>query len=126
MTYQARRPAQLETLDVRGLQFQLYRWPAQDAAGDAAGRVVLVHGWGDTGETYQFVADELAPNRTLVAYDARGFGRTQWPSDGYWFPEYLADLGFLLPGEAEKAPFSGSGNDIGYAAVKEQGAEEKR
>ena len=45
---------------------------------------------------------------------------------GDFLTSLLADLGFLLPGEAEKAPFSGSGNDIGYAAVKEQGAEEKR
>jgi pimeloyl-ACP methyl ester carboxylesterase len=126
MTYQVRRPAQLETLDVRGLQFQLYRWPAQNAAGDAAGPVVLVHGWGDTGETYQFVADELAPHRTLVAYDARGFGRTQWPGDGYWFPEYLADLEAILDHLSPGQPVDLVGHSMGgnvamlYAGARSQ------
>ena len=45
---------------------------------------------------------------------------------GDFLTSLLADLGFLLPGEAEIAPVSGSGNNMGYAAVKDQGAQEKR
>ncbi len=72
MSYRPRRAPQSETLALRGLQFQLYRWPGADPR-----PVVLVHGWGDTSETWQFVIDQLSPARTWVAMDMRGFGRTQ-------------------------------------------------
>ena len=58
MSYQARRAPQTETLALRGLKFQLYRWPGEDPR-----PVVLVHGWGDTSETWQFVVDQLPPQR---------------------------------------------------------------
>jgi pimeloyl-ACP methyl ester carboxylesterase len=57
---------------------------------------MLVHGWGDTAETWQFVVDHLAQRRSCVAMDMRGFGRTQRPQDGYWFADYLADLEAVL------------------------------
>ncbi len=91
MSYLARRPPELETLHSRGLKFQLYRWPGQDPD-----PIVLLHGWGDSGETWQFVVDELPQRRTLIAFDARGFGRSQWPDDGYWFADYIADLEAIL------------------------------
>jgi pimeloyl-ACP methyl ester carboxylesterase len=125
MTYQVRRPAHLETLEVRGLQFQLYRWPAT-AAGSDAKPIVLVHGWGDTGETWQFLADELAASRSLVAYDARGFGRTQWCQEGYWFPDYLADLDAILDHLSPDEPMDLVGHSMGgnvsmlYAGVRAQ------
>src|SRR5262249_42699930 len=46
---------------------------------------------------------------------------------GYFFPAFLAVLGFLLPGVAEKAPFSGSRNNIRSAAdVKKRGQGERQ
>ena len=81
MSYQARRAPQTETLALRGLKFQLYRWPGEDPR-----PVVLVHGWGDTSETWQFVVDQLPPARTWVAMDMRGFGRTQRPTTAIGFP----------------------------------------
>src|SRR5262245_62704683 len=108
MSYQARRAPQTQTLVLRGLTFQLYRWPGADPQ-----PIVLVHGWGDTSETWQFVVDQLSPARTVVAMDMRGFGRTQRPDDGYWFPDYLADLDELgdqlVPGE----PFDLIGHSMG-------------
>lgn len=129
MTYQVRRPPHLETLQIRGLKFQLYRWAAaQNAAsqGEAHAPIVLIHGWGDTGETFQFLVDELSARRTLIAYDARGFGRTQWPQDGYWFADYLADLDFLLDELSPHAPVDLVGHSMGgnvamlYAGVRSQ------
>ena len=119
MTYSARRVAQLETCRVRGLDFQLYRW-----AGDDPDPIVLLHGWGDSGETWQFVVDELSQRRTLIAFDARGFGRTQWPDDGYWFPDYLADLEAILGVIAPGRPVDLVGHSMGgnvamiYAGVR--------
>jgi len=57
---------------------------------------VLLHGFLDTGATWQFLADYLPSSWTLVAPDWRGFGDTEWAPGGYWFPDYFADLDALL------------------------------
>jgi pimeloyl-ACP methyl ester carboxylesterase len=119
MPYAARRPPELATLEIRGLRFQLYRWPGENPR-----PIVFAHGWGDTGETFQFLADHLAPRHTIVAYDARGFGRTEWPQDGYWFPDYLADLDAILDVVSPDAPVDLLGHSMGgnvamlYAGVR--------
>lgn len=121
MPYVAQRAPQPETRTVRGLQFQLYRWPGSDPQ-----PAILVHGWGDTGETWQFVVDHLTRQRTLLAFDARGFGRTQWPEDGYWFPDYLADLEVIIDHESPHAPVDLIGHSMGgnvammYAGIRPQ------
>jgi pimeloyl-ACP methyl ester carboxylesterase len=78
---------------------------------------VLVHGWGDTSETWQFVVDQLPASRSLVAMDMRGFGRTQRPDDGYWFPDYLADLDALLDHLSPDAPLDLVGHSMGGNVV---------
>ena len=110
--YQARRPAHRESLEIRGLTFNLYRWPGADSR-----PVVFVHGWGDTGETWQFVVDHLAGRRTCVALDMRGFGQTQRPQDGYWFPDYLADLEGVLDRIAGDEPVDLIGHSMGGNVV---------
>lgn len=119
MSYVIRRQPELTTLEIRGLKFQLYRWP-----GESSQPIVFAHGWGDTGETFQFLVDELATRHTIVAFDARGFGRTDWPQDGYWFPDYLADLDAILDLVSPSAPVDLLGHSMGgnvtmlYAGVR--------
>ena len=64
---------------------------------------MLLHGFMDCGATFQFVVDALTDGRAVVAPDWRGFGRSAWTPDGYWFPDYFADLEAWLdewcPGE---------------------------
>lgn len=121
MIYGARRSAQRETLVVRGLEFQLYRWAGSDPR-----PIFLLHGWGDTGETWQFLVDQLSPARTCIAMDMRGFGRTQHPEDGYWFPDYLGDLDALIDRLSPDAPVDLVGHSMGgnvvmlYAGVRPQ------
>jgi pimeloyl-ACP methyl ester carboxylesterase len=121
MPYRLRRAPTLATLEIRGLQFQLYRW-----SGTNPQPLVFAHGWGDTGETFQFVVDHLSDRHTIVAFDARGFGRTQWPQDGYWFPDYLADLDALLDSISPNEPVDLLGHSMGgnvammYAGVRSQ------
>jgi pimeloyl-ACP methyl ester carboxylesterase len=85
-----------------------------------------VHGWGDSGATFQFLADQLPTERTLLAFDARGFGRTEWPQDGYWFPDYLADLDAILDQLSPHQPVDLLGHSMGgnvamlYAGVRPQ------
>jgi len=121
MNYTPRRPAQNETLDLRYLKFHAHRWPGSNPE-----PIVLLHGWGDTGETFQFVVDAMPDSCTLFAIDHRGFGRTEWPQDGYWFPDYLADLDAWLDLISPDAPVTLVGHSMGgnlathYAGVQPQ------
>lgn len=108
MPYRAVRPAFGQTRRIRQLEFQFYRWPGNDPR-----PVLLLHGWGDTGETFQFVVDHLPADRTLLAFDARGFGRTQWPADGYWFADYLADLDAIVDSLSPDQPIDLVGHSMG-------------
>lgn len=122
MSYRALRPLQHDSLTARGLTFHLYRWPGENPE-----PLVLLHGWGDSGETYQFLVDGLSADRTCIAIDMRGFGRTQRPDDGYWFPDYLADLDALLDQLAPDAPVDLVGHSMGgNVAMLYAGARPKR
>lgn len=89
--YRPSRAPRHETRLVRGLKHRLTWWgePTDNP-------IVLLHGFMDTGVTWQFLVDCLPPEWTCVAPDWRGFGDTQWAPEGYWFPDYLADLEALL------------------------------
>lgn len=119
--YQPRRPAQREIHRVRDLDFNVYRWPGADTE-----PLVLVHGWGDTAETWQFVVDQISERRTCLALDMRGFGRTERPQDGYWFADYLADLEAILDLVAPDRAVNLVGHSMGgnvvslYAGIRPQ------
>lgn len=76
---------------VRGLRYHVRRW------GDpAAPMVFLLHGWLDTSATWARVAAGLCSGRQVLSPDWRGFGLSEWPQDGYWFPDYVGDLEAVL------------------------------
>lgn len=118
MSYPRQRPPQPRRIQLRGLGFQFYHWDGEEPA------ILLLHGWGDTGETYQFLADHLPGRRALVAYDARGFGGTEWPREGYWFADYLADLDAVIDLLSPAEPIDLVGHSMGgnvamlYAGVR--------
>jgi pimeloyl-ACP methyl ester carboxylesterase len=107
---------------VRGLDVHLTRWGPDPSESDLP--VFLLHGWQDTGDTFQFMVDEFKRDWPLVALDWRGFGRSEWPQDGYWFADYLADLDALLDGLSRGAPARIVGHSMGgniaslYAGVR--------
>jgi pimeloyl-ACP methyl ester carboxylesterase len=116
----ARRPEFLSR-ELRGLRHHFTRWPGLQAE---LPPIVLLHGFMDCGATFQFVADEMSPARTLFAPDWRGFGRTDWSPQGYWFPDYLADLDAMLEWIAPGTPVDLVGHSMGgniamiYAGVR--------
>ena len=89
--YVPRRAPESFELRLRGLRHHVTRWPGTDRE-----PLFLLHGWADTGDTFQFLVDAMPLQRTLIAPDLRGFGRSEWPAEGYWFPDYFADLEALL------------------------------
>ena len=86
----------------------------------------LLHGWQDTGDTFQFMIDRFEHDWPLVALDWRGFGRSEWPREGYWFPDYLADLDASLERLCPDAPARIVGHSMGgnvasmYAGLRPQ------
>ena len=106
--YVPRREPARDDLILRGLRHHLTIWRGADPE-----PVFLLHGWMDTGDTFQFLADAMSDRWTLVAPDLRGFGRSEWPADGYWFPDYLADLDALLDRLAPGAPVTLVGHSMG-------------
>ncbi|WP_394789331.1 alpha/beta fold hydrolase [Rhodoferax sp.] len=100
--YQAQRLSRSEFTTIRTIPYHVRHW-GQPVPGQAP--LVLVHGWMDVAASYQFMVDALAQNRHIIAPDWRGFGLTgSGGADSFWFPDYVADLDFLLdhyaPGQA--------------------------
>src|SRR5678815_172926 len=95
-------------LDVRGLRYHVRHWASRGAP-----KVVLLHGWMDVSASFQFLVDELRGDWDVYAPDWRGYGLTDWgKSDCYWFPDYIADLDFLLQ-QIEPEPVILVGHSLG-------------
>ncbi len=109
--YQPVKQVKTVKKDIRGLQYAIHTWGDPDAM-----PVFLLHGLLDSGMSFQFVADAMADDWYVIAPDWRGFGETEWSKQGYWFPEYLADLDFLLdcysPGNTVKLVGHSMGGNI--------------
>jgi pimeloyl-ACP methyl ester carboxylesterase len=92
--YQVKRISRSEFVSVRHLSYHVRVW-GEPRSGQAP--LVIVHGWMDVAASYQFVLDAFTQDRYVIAPDWRGFGDTDpGKVDHYWFPDYLADLDFLL------------------------------
>lgn len=81
----------MRELAVRGARYSVSQWGDPDAP-----PVFYLHGWGDTGSTFQFVVDAFDSDWFVVAPDWRGFGGSSIDCTSYWFPDYLADLHEIL------------------------------
>lgn len=85
---------------------------------------MLLHGWMDAGAGFQFLVDALPTDWEVVAPDWRGFGKSEWASGTYYFPEYLADLDALLAHLSPAAPVWLVGHSMGgnvaslYAGIR--------
>ena len=93
---------------VRGLRYHVRTW------GDARHPpLFLLHGWMDVSASFQFLVDALRRDWHVVAPDWRGFGLTEWARDGYWFPDYYADLDALFALYQPDAPINLVGHSMG-------------
>jgi pimeloyl-ACP methyl ester carboxylesterase len=117
--YSPLRPPSEVYLTARGLRHRILRW------GPASTRpIVLLHGFLDTSDSWQFLVDRLPSGWAFAAPDWRGFGRTEWPHDGYWFADYFADLEALLdaltPGARARVVGHSMGGNVAalYAGIR--------
>lgn len=113
------RASRSEFLTVRGLRYHLRRWGAPDQP-----LLVLGHGLLDASATFQDLVQPLLAHCQVLMPDWRGLGYSQWPQDGYWFPDYIADLAAILDHVAPQAPVWLAGHSMGaqiaslYAGLK--------
>ena len=96
--YTVKRTPRSEFIPIRNMNYHVLVW---GEASSTLPPLVLMHGWMDVSASYQFMVDALSEafftNRLIIAADWRGYGKTTGaPADNYWFPDYLADLDFLL------------------------------
>jgi pimeloyl-ACP methyl ester carboxylesterase len=97
--YQPRRAWRSTFVSARGLRLHVRTWGPESAP-----PVALLHGSRDCSATFQFMVDAFAGEFFFFAPDWRGYGRSEWNPQGYWFQDYLADLDYVLdavsPGRA--------------------------
>jgi pimeloyl-ACP methyl ester carboxylesterase len=109
--YQPRRASRSEFVPIRNLRYHVRVW-GEPAVGKTP--LVMVHGWMDVGASWQFVVDALKEDHFVIAPDWRGYGLTEAPpADNYWFPDYLADLDFLLDHYSPSAAVNLVGHSMG-------------
>ena len=124
--YQVKRPSRCVRVPIRGLQYNVRCW-GEPAPGQAP--LVLLHGWMDVAASFQFVVDALSDtfvrNRFIIAPDWRGYGDTDGGGvDNYWFPDYVADLEFLVDHFSPETPIDLVGHSLGgnvamfYAGIR--------
>ncbi len=106
--YQAKRIRAERRLAIRDVDYCVHEWGSAGAP-----LLVYLHGWGDTGSTFQFVVDALTAGWRVLAPDWRGFGRTQCHCSSYWFPDYIADLHALLEELSPDEPLRLVGHSMG-------------
>jgi pimeloyl-ACP methyl ester carboxylesterase len=115
----AKRAATAHFVDLRGMRHHVLTW------GDPASRrLFLLHGWMDVGASFQFLVDALEAPWYVIAPDLRGFGRSEWQPQGYWFHDYVADLEALADCFAPRQRICLAGHSLGgnvamhYAGVR--------
>ena len=110
--YRIKKQHRSEFVPIRTQTYHVQVWgePAPDKV-----PLVLVHGWMDVAASYQFVVDAFSQDHCIIAPDWRGYGQSSCVGtvDNYWFPDYLADLDFLLDHYAPDTPVNLVGHSMG-------------
>ncbi len=106
--YESLVARQTRLVPVRGVDYCVNEWGNEEAP-----LIFYLHGWADTGSTFQFVIDSFKSDWRVIAPDWRGFGRTLHRSHAYWFPDYLADLHELLESYSPDDPVKLVGHSMG-------------
>jgi pimeloyl-ACP methyl ester carboxylesterase len=108
----ALKPSSSQIVLVRDLAYHVRTWGEPDAP-----KLFMLHGWMDVGASFQFLVDALERDWCVIAPDWRGFGKSAWCADGYWFADYIADLEAILDTFAPGEPARLVGHSLGGNVV---------
>jgi len=105
---------EFQDLEIYSLKQRVYTWGSPEKP-----LILMLHGWLDTGASFDFVASGLEDQYYLVAPDMRGFGQSDHAPNplGYFFMEYVADLVQLADHFSPQKPFILLGHSLGGAAT---------
>ena len=109
---QTLKPSGSQIVLIRDLAYHVRTWGEADAP-----KLFMLHGWMDVGASFQFLVDAFERDWHVVAPDWRGFGRSAWCADGYWFADYIADLEAILDVFAPNEPARLIGHSLGGNVV---------
>src|SRR6516165_822812 len=98
-------------LDLRGLRIFVRSW------GTEGEPLILLHGGQDASPTFQFMVDCFERDWRIFAPDWRGHGKSERAPQGYWFPDYIADLDALLEALFPGRPVPLVGHSLGGNAA---------
>jgi pimeloyl-ACP methyl ester carboxylesterase len=110
--YQFLKPARSEFISIRGLRYHVHLWGEPSSP-----KLFLFHGWMDVGASFQFLVDAFKQDWFVIAPDWRGFGLTEWPQDGYYFPDYIGDMDAILDHYSPTEPVNLVGHSMGGNAA---------
>ncbi len=108
-------PASFQTQDIKANGTVLHV-----RIGGAGPAVVLIHGYGETGDMWAPLAADLAKDHKVIVPDLRGMGLSQRPAGGYDKKTQGQDIAGLLDAlKVQKADIVGHdiGNMVAYAFV---------
>lgn len=83
-------PVRDECISAGSLTFHSVQW------GEHGQPIICVHGITANAFCFQVLADELAPDHRVIAYDLRGRGDSDKPDYGYSVPIHAADLAEVM------------------------------
>ncbi len=113
------KPYRSHRVALRGVDSHVLTWGET-----AAPKLFLLHGWMDVAASFQFLVDALERERYVIAPDLRGYGKSAWQPQGYWYADYVADLEALLQAFAPGETVDIAGHSLGgnvvlhYAGVR--------
>jgi pimeloyl-ACP methyl ester carboxylesterase len=110
--YQPRKPSTGFFLDIRGLRTFVRSWGMEGEP-----PLVLLHGGQDASPTFQFMVDQFRLAWRILAPDWRGHGKTAHAPQGYWFPDYIADIDAILEALVPGGPVPLVGHSLGGNAA---------
>ena len=101
---------QTKKITLNGIKHQVYFWGKENKP-----KLFFLHGWLDTGASFQFVCDELQKDFFCIAPDLRGYGKSAHTSNplGYFFYEYIADIACLFDYFSSQKPVRLVGHSLG-------------
>jgi len=99
---------------LNGIVHRVYRWGSPKLP-----KLFFLHGWLDTGASFDFVSASLEKKFHCIAIDLRGYGKSAWSKNklGYFFYEYVADLHALVEKISPKDPVRLVGHSLGGAVT---------
>ncbi|MFN8578898.1 MAG: alpha/beta hydrolase [Candidatus Sericytochromatia bacterium] len=85
--------AKSKYISLRNLKFHYLEWENADKP-----IVIMLHGFMDHSHSFDLLAEELKDKYHLIAWDARGFGKTEHihPASYYYFFDYILDLELFI------------------------------